>query len=123
VSTTTSNSLEATLTADTAHAFTWAQWFDNIVVTNTSTTATLWVTTDGTVAIEAEAGAVAVDPSATVMLYNRQPKPVWYTPGEVLGPGETPQMAQNGTDLPASGYGTYVSVISTGTPTVVVSPQ
>jgi hypothetical protein len=61
------------------------------------------------------------------MFANRQAKPAWAP----VGPGGasaaigiTSQQAQNGKDLPASGYGTYVSLISgTASQTAVVSPQ
>jgi hypothetical protein len=125
MSTTTSNSQNVTLTASTASALHWAEWFDYLVVTNLDASAVVWATTDGSAASVSETGAIAIPPSSTVTIANRQAKPAWYTPGENMtsSTGVTSQDNENGVNLPASGYGTYVSLISSGTPQVVVSPQ
>jgi hypothetical protein len=125
VTTTTSNSQTVTLTASTASALHWAEWFEYLIVTNLDASAVVWATTDGSVVTVAEAGAIAILPNSTVTIANRQARAAWYKPEQdmSLSSGAFSQQAQNGTDLPASGFGTFVSLISSGTPTVVVTPM
>jgi hypothetical protein len=120
-----SSSQQVTLVANTASALHWAEWFDEVVLTNLGSTA-VWVDTSGATATVGGAGLDVVLPGAVAVFPNRQAKTYWSSVGaggDPIGIGATVQNSQNGTDLPASGYGTFVSIISSGTPQVVASPQ
>lgn len=120
MATTTSNSQNVTLAASTEQHVTWNEWFEFIAITNLGTTA-VWVCTDGSTATVGETGADVVLPGAVATFPNRQPLPNADVPGTVYssgpGIGWQAQKGYAGTNL------TYVSLISSGTPQVVVSPQ
>jgi hypothetical protein len=116
----TSNSQNFTLTAATAQAATWATFFNEIVV-QVSGTGSVFVNTDGSVATTGEAGEQEVQAGQTVALPNQQVKSYPFkvgAGGDSLNMGGTSQ-----SNTPASGYGTSISMISAGTPTVQVSAQ
>ena len=123
MATTTSNSQNVTLTANTESHLTWAEWFDWLEI-QVIGSGTVWIATDGSTVTSAETGADVCIANSTIVVPNRQARPAWFTPGQdmSLSTGATPQQSQNGSNLPASGHGTYVSLISSGTPQVVVTP-
>jgi hypothetical protein len=113
VSTTTSNSQQVTLTANTEAHLTWSVYYEAIQVANLGSSP-VWLTTDGTAATASETGADCCPANSTIVVANRQPKLKAISSAS----GSTAQVLT----APSSGSLTYVSLISTGTPQVVVSP-
>jgi hypothetical protein len=116
----TSNSQLFTLTAATAQAATWADWYNEIVV-QVSGTGSVFVNTDGSVATTGEAGEMEVQAGSSASFANEQVKGYPFKVGAGGDPANIGGTVQSNT--PASGHGTSVSLISAGTPTVLVSAQ
>jgi hypothetical protein len=110
----TSNCWQTTLAANVEQHNGWPVFYEWIEVTNLGGSP-VWLATDGTPATVSGAGLDVVPANSTVMVANRQPKLVDFLE-------EAGSTAQHLAD-PPSGSLTYVSLIGSGTPQVVVSPQ
>jgi hypothetical protein len=113
---TTSNSWTTTLSASTEAHNGWNDtYYETIIVENLDASSPVSVTTDGSTATVGANGEDVVLPGQVGVFSNQQPRQDHVT----TAPGSTSQQLT----VPASGSLTYVSLISSGTPTVVVSPQ
>jgi hypothetical protein len=108
-----------TLTANTeTHLESTDTRYNLIEIENQDPSAVVWVACDGTTATVAGDGCLAVLPGETLGFGNLLALGNAGVPGEVPGDGWT---AQQFVVDPAVGYLTYISLISSGTPSVTVT--
>jgi hypothetical protein len=107
-----------TLTASTeTHLASTDTRYNLIVIENQDPSAVVWVACDGTTAIVAGDGCLAVLPGETAGFGNLLALGNAGVPGEVPPDGWTAQQYV----VPDAGYLTYVSLISSGTPEITVT--
>jgi hypothetical protein len=112
---TTADSWTTTLEAATEAHHGWDVFADSIIVEHLGGPDPVWVCVDGSVAAVGANGEDVVLPGEVAVFSNQQPKQDHVT----TAAGSTSQQLTT----PASGSLTYVSVISSGTPQIVVSVQ
>jgi hypothetical protein len=116
----TTNPRTVTLVASTAQAILQlVQCFPTVVIDNSLGTAEVYVRMDGTAAVGLAANNYQVPPNSTKTFSNPQPQPNANSkPSGVAGSDESESIwtVQANAQTYAGGFGTNVSVISTGTP-------